>query len=128
MDIRKQIQYWIKGGEEDLDAACSLLEKKHFRHALFFAHLALEKVIKARVTEVTKDVPPRIHDLLRLSDMAKISLSKKQKEFLARFQKYSIEGRYPDVNPPSPTIQETEIAIEDVREFIQWLRNRLNLQ
>jgi len=128
MDIQKQIEYWLKGGEEDLDASCSLMEKKHFRHSLFFAHLALEKVIKAKVTEATHDIPPRIHDLLRLSEMAKISLTKKQREFLARFQKYSIEGRYPDFPPPSPTRQETETAIKEIKEFIQWLRNQLNLQ
>jgi HEPN domain-containing protein len=43
MDVPKQIEYWTKGSQEDLDAARDLLAKKHFRHGLFFAHLAVEK-------------------------------------------------------------------------------------
>jgi AbiV family abortive infection protein len=57
MDVGKQIEYWRSGAEEDLAAARSLLEKKHFRHALFFAHLAIEKVLKAHVTHETKTIP-----------------------------------------------------------------------
>ncbi len=42
MDVPKQVDYWRIGGQEDLAAAKSLLEKGHLRHGLFFAHLALE--------------------------------------------------------------------------------------
>ncbi len=46
MDVSKQIDYWKTGAEEDFAAAQSLPEKGHFRHSLFFAHLALEKMLK----------------------------------------------------------------------------------
>ena len=63
MDVSKQVDYRRIGGQEDLAAAKSLLEKGHLRHGLFFAHLALEKLLKAHVTRQTKDIPPRIHNL-----------------------------------------------------------------
>ncbi len=66
VDVDKHIGYWKGGAEEDIAAAGSLLETGHPRHALFFAHLAVEKMLKAHVTKATGDIPPKIHDLLRL--------------------------------------------------------------
>ena len=96
MDVSKQVDYWRIGGQEDLAAAKSLLEKGHLRHGLFFAHLALEKLLKAHVTRQTKDVPPRIHNLARLAEIAKLSISSEQSLFLNEFGVYQLEGRYPD--------------------------------
>ena len=47
MDVQKQIEFWKVSAEEDFAAAESLLEKGHFRHCLFFAHLAVEKMLKS---------------------------------------------------------------------------------
>lgn len=69
VDVPKQVEYWRKSSDEDFAAAQSLLEKGHFRHCLFFAHLAIEKMLKAHVTWQTKDVPPRIHNLIRLAEL-----------------------------------------------------------
>jgi HEPN domain-containing protein len=78
VDVAKQIDYWRTGGDEDFAAAESLLEKGHLRHCLFFAHLAVEKMLKAHVTSQTKDVPPRIHNLIRLAKMAGLSPDSEQ--------------------------------------------------
>jgi HEPN domain-containing protein len=50
MNVSKQIDYWRTSGDEDFAAAESLLERGHLRHCLFFAHLAIEKMLKAHVT------------------------------------------------------------------------------
>ncbi len=70
VDVAKQIDYWRTGGDEDFAAAESLVEEGHLRHGLFFAHLAVEKILKAHVTRQTREVPPRIHNLVRLAEMA----------------------------------------------------------
>jgi HEPN domain-containing protein len=93
MDVQKQIEYWKTGAEEDFAAAESLLDKGYFRHCLFFAHLAVEKMPKAHVVRQTKEIPPRIHDLTRLSKIAGLNLSKEQKDFLLEFGIYQLEGR-----------------------------------
>jgi len=56
MDVEKQADYWKIGSQEDLAAARHLMEKDHCRHALFFAHLAIEKALKAHVCRCTKDL------------------------------------------------------------------------
>jgi HEPN domain-containing protein len=96
VDAQKQIDYWQTSSDEDLAAAQSLLEKGHFRHCLFFAHLAIEKMLKAHVTRHIKDIPPRTHNLVRLAEIAKLKLDSEQEEFLREFGIYQLEGRYPD--------------------------------
>ncbi len=96
VDIEKQLYYWRSAADEDIAAAESLAEKGHPRHALFFAHLSIEKMLKALVVKVTGDLAPRTHDLLRLAERARVSVSAEQREFLAHLQRYCVEGRYPE--------------------------------
>jgi len=125
MDIEKQVEYWTSGSAEDFAAAESLLEKGHLRHCLFFAHLALEKMLKALVTRQTGEVPPRIHSLIRLTALARLRLDSKQEEFLREFGAYQIEGRYPDAQELalSPEIVCEELAM--AREMLVWLKTQL---
>jgi len=95
MDLQKQIHYWRNGSEEDMEVAVELLEKRRIRHALFYAHLALEKMLKAHVIGKTTDVPPRIHNLARLPELSGLSLPPDRRVFLERFDVYQMEGRYP---------------------------------
>src|SRR3972149_9615828 len=120
MDVGKQIDFWKTSSDEDFAAAKALLEKGHLRHCLFFAHLALEKMLKAHVTQRTKDIPPRIHNLVRLSENAELSLTGEQASFLRSFDMYQMEGRYPDsvlANLESKTAKE-KIAV--TKEILKW--------
>ncbi len=40
LDIKKQIDYWIKGALEDLETAKILIEKQRFLHGLFFCYFS----------------------------------------------------------------------------------------
>jgi len=92
MDVQKQVECWKKSSQEDFAAAESLLDKGHWRHCLFFAHLAIEKMLKAHVTRKTNDVPPKIHNLVRLAEVAELSLTPEQIGFLRSFDMYQLEG------------------------------------
>lgn len=58
IDIDKQISFWRNSAEEDLAVARDLVHRNRIRHGLFFAHLALEKALKAHVCCVTQDIHP----------------------------------------------------------------------
>ncbi len=49
IDIEKQIAYWRDGSIEDWQVAQELISNGRIRHGLFFAHLSLEKLLKAHV-------------------------------------------------------------------------------
>ncbi|MBM3335521.1 HEPN domain-containing protein [Candidatus Sumerlaeota bacterium] len=112
MDVEKQIAYWWSGATRDLAAARSLLEKKHPAHALFFAHLALEKALKAHVCKTTQQLPPKTHNLVRLAQIAKLFFAEDELDALRRFDKYQIEGRYPGTVkvPPNMRIARGDLA------------------
>jgi HEPN domain-containing protein len=125
MDVQKQIDYWETSSNEDFAAAESLLEKEHFRHCLFFAHLALEKMLKAHVTKQTKDIPPRTHNLARLVEIAGLRLDAEQEKFLREFGIYQLEGRYPDYEQIPLDIDLVRSEISKVSEMIRWLKKQL---
>ncbi len=125
MDVQKQIEFWKASAEEDFAAAESLLEKGHFRHCLFFAHLAVEKMLKAHVTRQTSDIPPRIHNLVRLAEIAGLKLELEQENFLREFGIYQLEGRYPDSEQISPDLDAAREEISRAREMLKWLKTQL---
>lgn len=126
MDIVQHIDYWREGAREDLEAAVVLLAQNKTRHALFFAHAALEKLLKAHVVGTTRDLPPRIHDLLKLAALAGLALGRERREFLAGFQRHRLEGRYPDRPPASaPSRDEAEAGLDAAKETFAWLMSLL---
>ncbi len=46
VNIAKHIPYWRDGAMKDLLVARDLIDSGKIRHGLFFAHLALEKILK----------------------------------------------------------------------------------
>lgn len=121
VDIKKQLEYWRQGAREDWNLAIDLVERGKPRYGLFFAHLALEKLLKAHVCRVTNDLAPRTHALLRLVDLTKISLTSDQRFFLSEFDRYQIEGLYPDSLSAQPTSEEGKEQWQKAEEVFQWL-------
>ncbi len=125
MDIQKQVDYWVKSAEDDFAAAQSLLEKGHFRHCLFFAHLAVEKMLKAHVVKITNDMPPRIHNLVRLAEISQLKPNQEQLKFLYRFGLYQLEGRYPDAGQATLDLETAKEKLISVKGLLEWLKVQL---
>jgi len=124
-DIEKHVQYWTTSAQEDLETAEFLVGSGRSRHGLFFAHLALEKTLKAHVCKHTEEIAPRMHNLLRLTEMSNCDLSESHKEFLARFDRYQLEGRYPEFWPARIDREKAYRELHQAKELLQWLMNRL---
>ena len=74
MNVEKQIAYWRTGSGVDFEVAGELVAKRRLRHGLFFAHLAVEKMLKAHVVKTTNNHPPKIHNLVRLCELAELTV------------------------------------------------------
>jgi HEPN domain-containing protein len=126
IDIQKQIAYWSNSAAEDWDVARDLINRDgRSLQGLFFVHLSLEKLVKALVCKQTNDIPPKIHDLLRLIELTKVALSPEQKDFFGKMNLYNIEGRYPDMAFPKPPLERAKLYLEQAREIIEWLSRKL---
>jgi HEPN domain-containing protein len=122
-DVEKQMAYWRSSAEEDMAVARELIAGKRVRHGLFFAHLALEKALKAIVCKVIKNDPPRIHNLVRLSELADIHPTPDDMDTLADMNVFNLEGRYPQTLPSQPTKVELRDLLSRAEEVFRWSMN-----
>ena len=97
MNKLQHINYWLKSSDKDLEVLLYLMKGKKYVHALFFGHLYLEKICKALwVKKHKENHPPKIHNLVRILELAEIKLENNDMEFLDLLNWFQIEGRYPD--------------------------------
>ena len=125
IDIKKQIEYWTKGAEDDLLTAELLIREKRILHGLFFCHLVIEKSIKSHVVNTTKEVAPRSHNLIYLSEKADLEFDNETEIFLGILMKYQLQGRYPDYNLVLPDILKVNEYFEKTKTLLKWLKEKL---
>lgn len=125
MNIKKQIEYWIKTAEDDLDSSEILISKGKILHGLFFCHLCIEKAIKAHVVKCTENVPPKVHNLSFLLEKTDLNLEESQLTLCDNLMFYQLEGRYPENYPKSPAIDKTYRILNQTKDLFQWLKAKL---
>jgi len=125
VDSEKQAARWRDGAREGLAVARELLDNGRFRQALFFAHLALEKALKAHVCRATRDLAPRSHRLLSLAQLAGLPVDGHQEQVLSEMTAFNLEGRYPESMQPPPTAEQAEAYFSRTQEVFEWLMQRL---
>jgi HEPN domain-containing protein len=97
MTKQEHIAYWIRTAEEDWTVVDILFEKSKYLYCLFYAHLAVEKILKANwVKNSDENYPPKIHNLVKIVQLANIELPDDDVDFLFNFNDFQLEGRYPD--------------------------------
>jgi HEPN domain-containing protein len=124
VDVDRQIAHWRDGAREDWAVARELVQSARVRHGLFFAHLAIEKALKAHVCSKTGDLPPRIHNLVRLAELAGVGVTPEHVDVLAEMNAFSMESRYPDPLAPRPTADQAGAYLARAEEVFQWLIDR----
>ena len=131
LGLKKDIQYWIDISKYDLDTAQSLLEAKRYLYVLFMCQQSLEKMFKAIVTLKTKEFPPRIHNLVRLAELAGFDNKDIDMEFLNKLSFYYIETRYPEEHIKLHKQVSKKLAGEYYRitkRIYKWLEKHINLK
>ena len=81
MTREKHIQYWLDSAHHDLDAAESLFADGKYDRCLFLAHLVLEKTLKSHFVMQNDKVPPKTHNLVKLSELSHLELTEGQRLF-----------------------------------------------
>lgn len=79
----------------------------------------------AHVVKQTGDVPPRIHSLIRLAEIAGLELDEAQDDFLRVFGVFQLEGRYPDSQLSALDGGIVRGELSKAREIVEWLKKRL---
>jgi len=93
---KKLVNYWQETAKHDYKTMKSLFAGKRYDASLFFAHIVLEKILKALVVEKTKDHVQYTHNLVKLAEVSKIELDEKELNLLKDVNEFNIEARYPE--------------------------------
>jgi len=120
----KLVKYWVDGSKNSLRLAGDVFDSRHFDHALFCGHLALEKLFKAKVVKIINNHAPHSHDLLYLAGLSKVDLDIEQQQFLVQVNKFNIEGRYPEEKSEFYHLATKKYAgewLEKIKKFYLWL-------
>lgn len=122
---------WLAQVDYDVATAEQMLHTGRYIYVIFMSHMALEKALKALVTEETQKLPPRTHNLIDLAQRARVVLSQEQQDFLGKLNNTSVIVRYPD-DLSAMVSQYPEVIARDylerAKELITWLRQDPRLQ
>jgi HEPN domain-containing protein len=121
LNLNKHIEHWRSEAKETLDTADDLMRSRRFGFALFAAHLALEKATKALVCRATREVPPKLHNLIRLLELAEVIAPQETLDFLTTMNEFNQIGRYTEFGRVKPTKAEAENLITKTKEIFDWL-------
>ncbi len=124
IDIQRQIEYWQNGALDDFESAKILISNNRILHGLFLCHLVVEKSIKALVVKATNEIAPRSHNLIFLSELAKLEFEEDDEIFLGILMKYQLQGRYPDYNPVLPDKIKVSEYLMKTEKIMTWLQSK----
>ena len=128
--MRKDTSNWIALADYDLETARRMLATRRFLYVVFMCHLALEKMLKAHVTESTQSIPVKTHDLIYLIKKSQLELPQEYLEFVGKINSASIPTRYPEdlqkalKEYPEPIAQD---YLEQTTKVPQWLKQHQTL-
>lgn len=128
MDIQRVKKYWLEEAEDDLRVMHHLFEAGDYSYALFFGHLAVEKILKAVYVVRKGEHAPYSHDLEKLAKQSAIPLTVDQKKILIQITDFNIEARYPDEKKSfrkKCTEDFTRGMLNKIEEVFQWLKSML---
>ena len=129
MKKEEYIEYWLKSAKKDYNTMMNLLDSKDYHWALFMGHIVIEKIIKAIfIHNNEENIPPRIHNLILLSEKAKLYPNDSQKDLLDLITTFNINTRYPDYKGEFYKKCDEEFTrknIERIEDLRKWLLQKI---
>ncbi len=129
MTKEEHIRYWLASAEHDFEAAESLFKSEKYDWSLFIAHLVLEKGFKAMFVKVNDNkVPPKIHNLVKLSELCELKLGEDVRIFLDEVNDFNLEIRYPEYKQEFYKMcskEYSQIYLTKIKEMFQWLKSQI---
>lgn len=128
--MRKEVKNWLDSAQYDLETAEHMFNTGRYIYTVFMCHLALEKVLKAKVANVAGKTPPKTHDLEYLIELAGLSPDENMGRFVVEISNLSIVTRYPkDFQQMLKdfSLERTAPALIKTKEVFQWIKKSIPL-
>ena len=126
-ELHSLIQEWISLADDDLESARDLARDCHWRQACILSQQAVEKYVKAMLTQ--RQIPPhRTHDIEKLASL----LTDAETLGLLRpdvldLSEYAVDPRYPGTDAGVLDSQDSARALKAVAQVSEAIHKALGL-
>lgn len=126
--MKQASQNWIQIAKLELKAANTLYKDSNYVKCIEHCHAAIEKILKALITEQDQ-IPAKIHDLLKLASVAILeNLQLEIKDFFDDLNEIYMSTRYPDefvevekeISEPK-----TKEILEKTKRTFDWIEKKI---
>lgn len=119
---------WFYQAAFELDTAESLFNAERYVHAVFRAHLAIEKALKGLYTAKLNRDPPKTHDLFYLINRLSVRLPVELANLVKQLEEAHIITRYPEeLDPVLDIFSKNTVRniLDKTSLFLKWTRQQL---
>ncbi|MFQ5713915.1 MAG: HEPN domain-containing protein [Candidatus Scalinduaceae bacterium] len=127
--MKKEVKNWLDSAQYDMDTAKHMFNTGRYIYTIFMCHLALEKILKAKVEENEAKTPPKTHDLEYLMELARLSPDEDKESFIVEISNLSVVTRYPNNFQrmlKDFSRERAELILEKTREVFQWIKKSVS--
>jgi len=123
--LAKTPEEWLVQAEDDMATAEFIFNSGRYVYAVFFAHLAIEKALKAIYHKKFNELPPRTHSLTGLLKMNELIPPPVISEFILDLDHASVATRYPEelmklrLAYPRSVV---EGIVAHTKEVLEWVK------
>ena len=128
--MRASTKRWFKRSEYDFVTATAMWKARRYLYVAFTCQQTVEKCLKGIIAERSDKIPPYTHRLVTLVEVAEITATQEQLDFLEFVTQYYIRSRYPEVKDRLArglTKSSTKVLLDQTKECLKWLKNVLKM-
>lgn len=125
MPAIKSVVNWIESSNYDIKTAVHMFETKRYVYVLFMCHLATEKLIKALYEAITKEMPPKTHNLVLLLNKIALDVPEEHLKTIESLNDISIVTRYPeDIKALVKAFKKDRVGdyLQKTKRVLKWLK------
>lgn len=100
--MREEAFDWLESSIVDLEEAKEAYKRGSYHLALFLAHQAVEKALKAYLIGFKRTRPPKTHDLVELITLTELQFDSTDVELVSELSPYYTISRYPNAGLRKP--------------------------
>jgi HEPN domain-containing protein len=126
--MKREVKNWLESAQYDLETAEQMLNTGRYIYTIFMCHLAIEKILKAKVGEITGKIPPKTHNLRYLVKLSGLEPPEEMFIFLSELSDVSIPTRYPEDFGNLRNSYDKEAAktyLQKTEDAFKWIKKSL---
>lgn len=129
-NMKPIVKKWIEISDYDYKTARAMYRSRRYLYVAFMCQQSVEKILKALITQIEDDYPPKIHKLETLALKANLSdeLDADQKDLLSELSFYYLNNRYPDFKAELSKLinrKKSHELLKKTEKFLKWMKQRI---